>query len=81
MSTSDEKQTQVAPGALVSVTLYLDVYQGIDWRFALATTSPGRKSKGVTRYAIAVTLPDPNQPDACMAVHAKEISGGDTAAG
>lgn len=48
----------------MEVTLYLDIYPGIDHQFLCAYSKPGAKGATATRYRIRITLPDINKPDA-----------------
>ncbi|RLA78041.1 MAG: hypothetical protein DRG78_16005 [Epsilonproteobacteria bacterium] len=43
--------------------LYIDLWAGQDLKYVTATSSPGAKIPGCTRYLISVDLPDHNLPD------------------
>lgn len=58
----------------MEVTLYLDIYPGMDNQFLTACSKPGAKGPHATRYRLRCTLPDPNKPDADVQIESvKEI--------
>jgi hypothetical protein len=51
----------------VPVTLYLDVWPGIDLSTAIATGSPGSAPlAGTRRYRVDFMVDDPNAPDTAI---------------
>jgi len=50
----------------MKITLYMDVYPGMESNMATAWANPPEKTMGNTRYVFDVEIPDPKAPDVVL---------------
>lgn len=58
---------------LIEVTLYVDVFPGMDLRYAFGYANPPALPSGSKRYAVQFSILDPNGPAEVVQGRVKEV--------